>query len=187
MPVSQTADLPASPPAAGDDPLASALRDPEVRASLAVIAAHAPDIAVLVASSQALLARGRDIADNINDRVEVLRASGSGRADLNMASYLDLLRAVGDASPTIQTFLTSSVLRPEIVDVISRVGEAALEADRLTRQRKVSVGGALALLRQLKDPQIQETLGFFLAFARAFGREQEHPAGNTRPAGPAGS
>lgn len=166
-----TADLPQFPAAAPDDALAAALRDPEVRASLAVIAANAPNIAVLVTSSQALLARGRDIADNINGRVDQLREVSSDHP-VDFTRYRDLARALGESSPTIQDFLKSSVLQAEVVDVISRVGEAALEADRLTRNRRSTIGGLLALLRQLKDPQVQQTVGFFVEFAKAFGRSQ---------------
>jgi len=169
--VTQTVDLPATSPGPDDDALAAALRDPQVRASLAVIAANAPSIAVMVTASQALLARSRDIVDNINGRVEILRDASDER-DLDAGRYRDLVRAFGDASPTIQTFLQSSVLQPDIVDVISRVGEAALEADRVTRGSKASVGGVFALMRELKDPQVQETLAFFVTFAKAFGRNQ---------------
>lgn len=175
--MTQTADLPAFPDTPQDDVLAAALRDPEVRASLAVIAANAPNIAVLITSSQALLTRSRDIVDNINGRVDQLRDANADR-DFDFTRYRDLIGAFGEASPTIQEFLQSSVLQPEIVEVIARVGEAALEADRLTRDRRLSVGGVRALLRQLKDPQVQETLAFFVAFAKAFGRNQ---AGQTGP------
>lgn len=157
--------------AAADDALAAALRDPEVRAALAVIAANAPALAVLVSASDALLARSRDIVDNVNGRVLLLRETADGR-QADLAPYRELLHAFGESAPVIESFLTSPVLQPQVVDVIGRVGGAATEADRLTRGRRSSVGGALALMRQLKDPQIQSTLAFFVEFARAFGRSQ---------------
>jgi hypothetical protein len=154
------------------DALAEALSDPQVRDSLAVLAANASTLALLVSSTQALLLRSRDIMDNVNDRVEVLREASNER-EIDYTQYRDLLLAFHDASPTVQSFLQSPILQPEIVDVISRVGQAALEADQATRGRTATVGGAFALMRQLKDPQVQETLAFFVTFAKAFGRDQQ--------------
>jgi uncharacterized protein YjgD (DUF1641 family) len=168
--VTQTVDYQQA--AATDDALAAALQDPQVRESLAVIAANAPTLALLVTASQELLLRSRDIVDNINGRVEILR-SASDEREIDFMQYRDLLLAFHDASPTVQSFLQSPILQPEIVDVISRVGEAALEADQATRGRTATVGGAFSLLRQLKDPQVQETLAYFVTFAKAFGRNQQ--------------
>ena len=170
--MTQTVDVPPATPAP-DDALADLLRDPEVRASLAVLAAHAPDLAVMVSAGRELLARSRDIVDNINGRVGLLR-DAADENEFDVTSYTALVRAFGEASPTVQSFLRSPVLQPEIVDVISHVGEAALEADRQTRGRAASVGGVLALVRELKDPQVQETVAFFVAFAKAFGATQTH-------------
>jgi len=159
----------ATPDGRSGDPLADALRDPEVRASLAVIASHAPELAVLVSAGNGLLGRSRDIMDNINGRVQMVREA-SGGSDAT-SRYVDLASAFGEATPTIQTFLQSPILQPEIVEVIGKVGQAALEADRVTRGKKHTVGGVFALIRELKDPRVQETLAFFIAFAQAFGRE----------------
>jgi hypothetical protein len=171
--VTQTVDH--RPEAGQDDALAAALSDPQVRDSLAVLAANASTLAMLVSSTQALLLRSRDIMDNVNDRVEILR-DASDKREIDYTQYRDLLLAFHDASPTVQSFLQSPILQPEIVDVISRVGQAALEADRATRGRTATVGGAFALMRQLKDPQVQETLAFFVTFAKAFGRDQQADA-----------
>ena len=63
-------------------------------------------------------------------------------------------------------------MRPEIIDVVGNLGEAALEADTQTKGRQVNVGGVFSLMRQLKDPDVQETLSFLLTFARVFGARQ---------------
>jgi uncharacterized protein YjgD (DUF1641 family) len=47
-----------------------------------------------------------------------------------------------------------------------------MHADETTRGRTAEVGGVLALLRELKDPRVQETLAFLFAFAKHFGAEQ---------------
>jgi hypothetical protein len=167
MTVTEThAGLPAMEPT---DPLAVALADPEVRQALAVIVANAPDLAALVLLSKSLLGRSRDIVDNVNERVEYLREAIDPE---EIRRYLELRQALNEALPTIEGFLQSPILRPEIVDIVGRAGEAALEAERKTATGPRQVGGAFALVRQLKDPQIQETLGYAIEFAKAFGRRR---------------
>ena len=151
-----------------DDPLAQALADPEVREALAIVAQNAPDLAVLLLAAKGLLARSRDISDNVNERIDYLREAIDPQ---ELRDYLELRHALNEALPTIQSFLESPILRPEIVGLVGRAGEAALEADqRLTRApEKVSLR---TLWRQFRDPVVQETLVFALEFAQAFGRRQ---------------
>jgi hypothetical protein len=152
------------------DPLAVALADPEVRQALAVIAANAPDLAVLVLASKALLGRSRDILDNVNERVEYLREVIDPD---EVTQYLELRQSLREALPTIEGFLQSPILRPEIVEIVGRAGEAALEAEARTSQVPARpVGSVFALLKQLKDPQLQETITYALEFAKAFGRQR---------------
>ena len=159
------------------DPLAAMLADPEIRQSLAVIVANAPTLAALAAMSTALLERGPEITDNINGLVDQLRSSADGDVEVgavaaDLRDLLPLLTSLSARKDTIQGFLDSPILRPEIVDVIGKVGEAALAADEQTRGRQVDVGGPLAILRKLKDPDVQETMAFLFAFARVFGNRQ---------------
>jgi hypothetical protein len=108
------------------------VRTPTLRYRVALPALpNAPTLAVLVTSGNALLARSRDIVDNVNGRVTMLRDSADGR-EVDMEKYKELARSLADATPAIDTLLSSPIVRPEIVDVIGRVGQAALEADRLT-------------------------------------------------------
>lgn len=158
------------------DALAAMLADPEIRQSLAVIAANAPTLAVLASMSTALLQRGPEISDNVNGIVSSLR-SEAGQAELKVAAtdlrdLLPLLTALSARKDTIQGILDSPILQPEIVDVIGKVGAAALEADKQTRGRTLEVGGPLSIVRQLKDRDVQEALAYLFAFARVFGSRQ---------------
>lgn len=183
-------DLPAgSPPAASDDELAYLLKDPEVRQSLAVILANAPTLAALSSMGTLLLQRGPEIADNVNAAIVQLReqvdsdsADGGkklGKAVGSLADLAPIAPALAARTDVITGFLDSPILQPEIVEIIGHLGEAAVEADMATRGRRESVGGVLAILRELKDPKVQETLAFLFAFARAFGERQT--AASQRP------
>lgn len=164
------------------DALDAMLADPEIRQSLAVIVANAPTLAALAAMGTGLLQRGPELADNVNQTVQMLRSSldetvdGRGTnvrvAVASLAQLAPIAETLATRTETVQGFLDSPILQPEIVQVIGTFGEAALEADRRTRGKPVEVGGAFALLRLLKEPEVQETLAFFVEFARVFGKHQ---------------
>lgn len=162
------------------DALAAMLADPEIRESLAVILANAPALAALASMSTALLQRGPEITDNINNSILQLRETTPGSQEA--VTVRDAVKALSELAPltgtlaqrkdVIQGFLDSPILAPEIVDIVGSLGEAALQADRQTRGRRVSPGGPIRLLKHLKDPDVQETIAFFIAFAKVFGRRQ---------------
>ena len=162
------------------DALAAMLADPEIRESLAVILANAPALAALASMSTALLQRGPELTDNINGMVSQLRESTESDGEVSnlrgavgaLNELAPLTGALAERKDTIQGFLESPILRPEIIDVVGNLGEAALEADTQTKGKQVNAGGVFSLMRQLKDPDVQETLSFLLTFARVFGARQ---------------
>ena len=170
-----TAEIPTN-----TDPLAAMLQDPEIRESLAVIVANAPTLAALSSMASGLLARGSELADNVNGLVDQLRTSDNAEA----GTLRDAVTALSELAPltpllaerkeTIQGFLDSPILRPEIIDVIGNLGEAALEADKQTKGRQVDAGGVFALVKQVKNADVQETLSFLIAFAKVFGARQRN-------------
>jgi len=174
-----TVDSPAVTPSLSEstDPLAAMLGDPEIRASLAVIAANAPTLAILTTTLNGLLERSPVITANINGLVGQLRESAdSGDAPglwRDAQALAGLGRTVSDHNEAIAELLNSPILSPEVVDVISRLGVAAKVADDLTRNKKAPQRGVFAILRELKDPDVQETIDFLLTFAKAFGKENK--------------
>lgn len=179
-------DRPAAP-VGEDDALARALSDPEVRASLAVIAANAPTLAALTGVLNGLLQRSPEIVDNVNGVVQNLRDASSdpdngtlGQVRTAVGSLTDLAPlapALAARTDTITGFLDSSIVQPDIVEIIGRLGEAAREADERTRGKQMQVGGVFALMRELKDPKVQETLAFLVEFAKVFGESQTRATG----------
>ncbi len=164
---------------ASTDALDAMLADPEIRQSLAVIVANAPTLAAMAAMGTALLQRGPELTDNINGMVRQLRNEGEsgqtnklGTAVTALAELAPVATALGGRAETITGFLDSAILRPEIVQVVGQLGEAALEADKRTRGKAVEVGGVFALLKVLKEPEVQETLAFLVEFAKVFGAQQ---------------
>ena len=164
---------------ANTDALDAMLADPEIRQSLAVIVANAPTLAALAAMGTGLLQRGPELTDNINKVIVQLRDdadTGQGGQLRSAVSALAQLAPVAETlatrTDTIQGLLDSAILRPEIVQVVGTFGEAALEADKRTRGRQMEVGSIFALNKVLKEPEVQETLAYFVEFARVFGKHQ---------------
>ena len=164
---------------AQNDALDAMLADPEIRQSLAVIVANAPTLAALAAMGTALLQRGPEITDNINDSIRQLRESDTGgkagqvgQAVSALAQLAPVAEALATRADTVQGLLDSAILRPEIVQVVGTFGEAALEADKRTRGKQMEVGSIFALNKVLKEPEVQETLAYFVEFARVFGKHQ---------------
>jgi hypothetical protein len=167
--------------AANTDALDAMLADPEIRQSLAVIVANAPTLAALAAMGTGLLQRGPELADNVNQVVLSLREdlAGEGSQGSQLRSAVGALAKLAPVAETLATreetvrgLLDSAILRPEIVQVVGTFGEAALEADKRTRGKQVSVGSVFALNKVLKEPEVQETLAYFVEFARVFGAHQ---------------
>jgi len=179
--VSLASDL----PAAETDELALLLRDPEIRASLSVLLSNAPTLAALTTMGNQLLARGPEIMDNVNGLVQQARgplSEQSGGARLTsavgaLADIAPLAQPLAARTEVITSFLDSPILDPEIVEIIGRLGEAALDADKATRGKTKEVGGVFALLKVLKDPEVQETLAFLVEFAKVFGASQSAKSG----------
>ena len=162
------------------DALDAMLADPEIRQSLAVIVANAPTLAALAAIGTGLLQRGPEMMDNVNGVIQDLRTSledtdrGTNlRTAVSALSQLaPIAETLASREETIRGLLDSAILRPEIVQVVGTFGEAALEADKRTRGKQVEVGSIFALNRVLKEPEVQETLAYFVEFARVFGKHQ---------------
>lgn len=166
------ADVPAR-----TDALDAMLEDPEIRESLAVLVANAPTLAALTALGSGLLQRGPELMDNINASIIQLReaeSDGGGLSELlpavrSLAKLAPLTETLASRADSVSALLDSAILDPEVVRVIGALGEAAVQAENATRGKQASVGGLLALNRQLKDPQVQSTLAFVIELAKAFG------------------
>ncbi len=165
---------------AQNDALDAMLADPEIRQSLAVIVANAPTLAALASMGTGLLQRGPEMMDNINSTVLTLREQLSDtdrgnnlrKAVSALAELAPIAETLATREETITGLLDSAILRPEIVQVVGTFGEAALEADKRTRGKQMEVGSIFALNKVLKEPEVQETLAYFVEFARVFGKHQ---------------
>ncbi|MEL7236805.1 MAG: DUF1641 domain-containing protein, partial [Chloroflexota bacterium] len=70
-------------------------------------------------------------------------------------------------SEEFQALLQSGVLAPETLKVVGQAGDALVES----KNADIEPPGILDLFRALRDPDVIASLGFLLAFSKAFGKK----------------
>jgi uncharacterized protein YjgD (DUF1641 family) len=158
------------------------LQDPETAGSLDGLIGRLDRITAMLESVERLLVRAPQFADNINTLVQQLRDKNTGRAveavrELGTIDPRQLVQLLNDLfavveSPQTRALLRSSVFLDQSVALVDEAAKSAVEAtnDTATLRRTTSIFG---LLSMLKDPDVQRTLQFGLAFARRFGQKIE--------------
>jgi uncharacterized protein YjgD (DUF1641 family) len=67
--------------------------------------------------------------------------------------------------------IESGMVDKEVVAVLGDLGKKSAETYREVSSEAVEpIGGLFATLRATKDPDVQKSVGFFFAFAKAFAK-----------------
>lgn len=156
----------ASTDVASQTALMARLEDPAVAASLVTLLDHADLIAVLVEGLDGFIARSEVIGNSLLDSVTELRESVAG-SDIMGDNGVDLPKLVD----TAKRLSTSDVVGPAALDQLSVLARGMVKGGEQFEARPVEVGGALSLLKLLKDPDINRALSYFATVAKAIGQE----------------
>ena len=164
------------------------LTDPETLETLNGLLDRLPLAAFLLQSLDELLHRGDTIADNMADMVHDLKL---GQTEQKLALLKQLFDALpklraaseallesdllGDQLPTVLdagvAMVESGMMDREILGVLGELGKKSVETYQEVASRPIQpVGGLWATLKATKDPDVQKTVGFFFAFAKAFAK-----------------
>jgi uncharacterized protein YjgD (DUF1641 family) len=156
------------------------LQDERTASSLEGILDQLERVTALLESLERLLVRAPQIADNLNGLVQQLREQYTGRTveavrELGTIDPRQLVKLLNDLfavveSPQTRALLGSSVFLDRSVALVDEAANSALQAtrDAAASQRTTSLFGLLAVL---KDPDVQRSLQFGIAFARRFGQK----------------
>ena len=158
------------------------LGDPELVSALADVAEHAPMLAFAAESASGFLRRADTIVENVAGSVQEAKALAGGAS----GQALSALTHLGGLLPTLQSILTeveplfqsgsieallqSTILNPENVQAVSRVGDA-LKAATVMHEKNPTQLGLFGTLRALRDPDAQRALGFLTTFLKEFGKQ----------------
>jgi uncharacterized protein YjgD (DUF1641 family) len=164
------------------------LTDPQTLETLNQLLDKLPLIAFFLESLEGFISRGDTIADNLSAAVGELKL---GELNLDISSLLPLLEALpqlkeageklldsdlmGDGLPKVidagVSMVDSGMLDRQVVSTLGDLGKKTVETYNEVSSKPVPpVGGLFATLRATKDPDVQKSVGFFFAFAKAFAK-----------------
>ncbi len=166
--------------------LLARLSDPQTLALINKLLDRLPIISLMAESMEELVKRSEVIAENVAGMVHDLKL-GEVHFDIEKGkALLDQLgkwqeigeqvlgsRIAGEDLPKAieagANLVDSGMLDPDVVATLGRVGRQAVESYLKVSSRPVQpIGGLWAMLRASKDPDVQKTVGFAVAFAKEF-------------------
>lgn len=181
--------------------LGARLHDPAVVSALVSILDHADLLAVLVEGVDGLVARSEVIGSSLLGGVTELREAVEGNttlreADIDLAALVDAAAILASVLPkaapgmaaavesgAIDKLFSSGIVDDEAVDRVATLAQGLVEGGRKFTSDPVPIGGALSLLKLLKDPDINRALSYFATVAKAMGVElAKSPGGPTHAA-----
>lgn len=164
------------------------LTDPVTLATLGQLLDRLPLIAFLLESLEGFIGRGETIADNLAETIGDLKL---GERNIDLSSLLPLLERLpkladageklmdsellGDDLPTIieagVTMAESGMMDEDVVRILGNLGKQGAETYNEVASKPIEpIGGLFATLKATKDPDVQKSMGFFFAFAKAFAK-----------------
>lgn len=163
------------------------ISDPDVLASLNQLLDRLPLVAFLLESLEGFIARGETIVENLAGTVAELKLGDHPIDFDSLTSVLEVLpkfreageqwidSGLADDLPKIIDagvgMVDSGMLDQQVVNVLGTLGkQAAHTYVEVTQQPVEPIGGLFATLKATKDPDVQKSMGFFFAFAKAFAK-----------------
>lgn len=155
------------------DAVLERLNDPTIASSLVTLLDNAELLSTLVLGLSGFIERGDVIMDGIADSVAEFKASGGPLDDASELSTIReataVARQLAASAPLLAQVLDSAMARPETVELLSEVSQAATEGAARAREQDTRVG-AVSAVRSLRDPDVQRGLGVLVEIARSLGR-----------------
>lgn len=148
------------------------LTEPRTLELLSQLLDRLEDVVYLLDLLEQFLRRGPEVAEAVNEGVDLLRKGLAGMAKSNgwpnLLSTLQRLRQVVE-SPQVQALFRESVLDPRAVALVGKMAQAMVEASQEAKKPERRLG-LVGLLRVLGDPELQPAMRFAIAFAQRFSR-----------------
>ena len=156
------------------DAVMERLNDPAIAASLVTLLDNSELISTLVLGLSGFIERGDVIMGSVADSVADFKASGGPLSDSSELNVLreaaSVARQAAASAPLLAQVLDSSMARPETIQLLSDVSDAATEGAARARANDTRVTGAFAAVKMLKDPDVQRGLGVLIELSRSLGR-----------------
>ena len=150
------------------DAIAERLNDPAVAASLVTLLDNAELLSTLVLGLSGVVARSEFIMDSVAEGVNDMRRASGDQPGPSLAELRTVAAEFAEAAPALREILNSSMLTTETISLLSLLSEAATEgAAAAGRTERTSI---FALLKALRDDDVQRGVNMFVEISRALGR-----------------
>ena len=169
------------------DRVRAKLDDPRVADSLNDLLEHADLLAILVSGLDGLVRRSDTISDSLTSAIGEAKGDVAGASLTASIPGIDALKSIDlaglaqsfatlsdkvvDATPALNSLLSSRLTDPQATEVLAQLGEALVEAKTANAQGAHGPKGLFGILKAAKDPDVARGLGFLLQVAKAFGRQ----------------
>jgi hypothetical protein len=151
------------------DALRSKLDDPAVAASLGLLLEHADTLALGVVALDGLLRRADTISANIEGSLKDVKVIGDSFSYLATPTKR-LAEDAPQIADAVEALLESGMLSREVVTLLGDLAGALVKGAEQAKVKRTAVGGVLAMLRALKDPDVARGLGLLIEVSRALGK-----------------
>lgn len=164
------------------------LTDPETLATVNLLLDKLPLVAFMLESLEGFISRGETVADNLSAAVGELKL-GEQKVDLSkLLPLIENLPKMAEAGEKLLdselmggglpkvieagvSMVDSGMMDKDIVRTLGDLGRKSAEIYNEVVSKPVEpVGGLFATLKATKDPDVQKSVGFFFAFAKAFAK-----------------
>jgi hypothetical protein len=159
------------------DAVADRLNDPAVAASLVTLLDNAELLSTLVLGLSGMVARSEFIMDSVAEGLHDMRRSEDAAGMPSLAELRTVTSELVEAAPALREILSSAMLRPETIDLLSTLSEAATEGAERARSNPDGVS-TFGLVKALRDDDVQRGVGMFVEIARALGRGLDSSTSN---------
>jgi hypothetical protein len=150
------------------DALRSKLDDPAVAASLGLLLEHADTLALGVVALDGLLRRADTISANIEGSLKDVKVIGDSFSYLATPTKR-LAEDAPQIADAVEALLESGMLSREVITLLGDLAGALVKGAEQAKVKRTAVGGVLAMLRALKDPDVARGLGLLIEVSRALG------------------
>lgn len=157
------------------DDLQARLNDPQIAASLGLLLDNVEALAFLAMGVNGLLQRGDTIAETLASGVAEIREAtanggGLGIEPGQVQDLLALTSTLAAKSDDLDRVLSSGMLDPAMVGVLSETADAVVEARAAAASSEPEIQGLRSAFKVLKDPEVQRGMSFLVGVARGLGR-----------------
>lgn len=164
------------------------LTDPQTLATLNELLDKLPLVAFLLTSIDEFIRRGETIADSLAAAVGELKLNDQQTELSKLPELLEKLPKLAEAGEKLLDselmgdgflkvidagvgMVDSGMMDKDVVRTLGDLGRKSVETYHEVASREVApIGGIFATMKATRDPDVQKSMGFFFAFAKAFAK-----------------